>query len=58
MKNQWFQNLVHFSFRDETYRQDVIEKQGDLIRYLRERNAFLLQKIQQMTEINQTSGRA
>ncbi|CAF5197121.1 unnamed protein product, partial [Rotaria magnacalcarata] len=28
-------------FRDETYRENVLEKQADLIRYLRERNELL-----------------
>ncbi|CAF1648863.1 unnamed protein product, partial [Didymodactylos carnosus] len=28
-------------FRDETYTESVLEKQADMIRYLRERNVYL-----------------
>ena len=35
--------VPHFSFSssDETYEENVLEKQADLIRYLRERNEHL-----------------
>ena len=33
--------LICFFSSDETYRENVLEKQADLIRYLRERNEHL-----------------
>jgi hypothetical protein len=34
-------NLVFFISSDETFKENVLEKQADLIRYLRERNEHL-----------------
>jgi hypothetical protein len=45
--------MISFFVSDETYRENVLEKQADLIRYLRERNEQLgrlvLHYIQQVT---------
>lgn len=45
-----------FFFRDETFMDDVMEKQADLIRYLKEHNAHLGKKILKLTaELNARS---
>lgn len=55
--------IVHknlfFLFSDETYRENVLEKQADLIRYLRERNEQLsrlvLQYKQEVRHVQSTT---
>ncbi|CAF1088274.1 unnamed protein product [Adineta steineri] len=45
-------------YRDETYTENVLEKQGDLIRYLRERNdhlARLVHQFKQQLNLQQTT---
>ncbi|CAF4855231.1 unnamed protein product [Rotaria socialis] len=45
-------------FRDQTYTENVLEKQADLIRYLRDRNdqlAHFVHRLKQQVNIEQTS---
>ena len=42
--------LLVFCFSDETYTENVLEKQADLIRYLRERNEHLARLAHQLKQ--------
>jgi hypothetical protein len=42
--------MLIFIFSDETYKENVLEKQADLIRYLRERNEQLSRLVLQFKQ--------
>jgi hypothetical protein len=43
--------IKKFFFSDETYTENVLEKQADLIRYLRERNEHLTRLVHQFQHV-------
>ena len=48
---------VFFFFRDEDYLDEVLEKQADMIRYLKQHNSNLGKKILKLTtELNKRRG--
>ncbi len=55
MKRKFFICFIYLKFlvffRDETYRENVLEKQADLIRYLRERNEHLTRLVHQFQHV-------